>query len=459
MLGTEISSRWSSRLTFILASTAAAVGLGNIWKFPYITGENGGGAFVLVYLLCIALIGIPVMIAEIIIGRRARHTPGEAAKAVALESGRSSAWQITGWLGMITGFLVLSFYAVIAGWALAYVGEASSGAFIGASITDIEAIFSTLTASAERLTFWHALIILSVILVVGNGVKDGLERTVRFMLPAMLVLLVIIAVYAAIEGDFAATVSFLFAPNFSALTANGVVLALGHAFFSLGLASGIVIMYGAYLPKDTSVVQTTLWIAAADTLVSLLAGFAIFPIVFGSGLEAGAGPGLIFKTLPVAFSQMPGGLLLGSLFFIMLVLAAFTSAVAMIESAVAFVEERFNLGRWAATISAAAVLWLLGQVTIYSFAGASWTQIDWTILGRQLSSWFDVIDYLTGTILLPIGGLILAVFAGWVMRKPFSADEIRTENWAFQLWYFCVKWLAPVAITLIFLQLLGVVSF
>ncbi|RWU12161.1 sodium-dependent transporter [Pseudidiomarina gelatinasegens] len=455
----SIASRWSSRLLFILASTAAAVGLGNIWKFPYITGENGGGAFVLVYLLCIAGIGIPIMIAEIIIGRRGRHSPGYAARQVARESGRSKAWQITGWVGMATGFLVLSFYAVIAGWALAYVYEAASGTFAGASVAEIDQVFGDLVSSSARLTLWHGLIIAGVVLVVGNGIKDGLERAVSWLLPAMVILLIGLAGYAAYIGDFAAAVDFMFAPDFSELTINGVMLALGHAFFSLGLASGVVIMYGAYLSKSTSVVQTSLWVALADTLVALLAGLAIFPIVFGSQLTPEAGPGLIFQTLPVAFSQMPAGNALGTIFFIMLVIAAFTSAIAMIESAVAFMEERFKLNRWPATMAAGFTLWLLGQVTIYSFSGASWTQIDWQVPGKQLTSLFDVIDYATSNVLLPLGGLLLAVFAGWVMKSAYSSDELNTSPKVFRLWQFIVRWLAPIAIVLIFLQLIGIIQF
>lgn len=453
-----ISSRWSSRLSFILASTAAAVGLGNIWKFPYITGENGGGAFVLVYLVCILLIGIPVMMAEVIIGRRGRHSPGRAAKAVAKESGRASGWQVAGWLGMLTGFLVLSFYTVIAGWALAYVIETGSGVFNQASGETIEKTFKALTGSAKALTFWQTVIIVGTMLVVGNGVKNGLERSVRFMLPAMVLLLLVVAIYAGITGDFGAAVKFMFAPDFSKLTINSVMVALGHAFFTLGLASGVVIMYGAYLPKSTSVVQTTLWIAAADTVVALLAGLAIFPIVFGSSLVPSAGPGLIFQTLPVAFAEMPGGQFVGTAFFVMLVIAAFTSAIAMIESAVAFVGEKFNLGRWPATLIAGTTLWLFGQLTVYSFAGNAWAQLDWQLFGKAIPTIFHFIDFLTANILLPIGGLLLAVFAGWVMQVRYSKDEMQTTNKTYMAWLFCVRWLAPIAITLIFLQLIGVIN-
>jgi len=453
-----ISTRWSSRLSFILASTAAAVGLGNIWKFPYITGEYGGGAFVLVYLLCILLIGIPVMIAEVMIGRRGRHSPGHAAKAVARESQRNTWWQSAGWLGMLTGFLVLSFYTVIAGWALAYVFEAGKGAFAGASTETISQTFAQLVGSAKALTFWQTIIILGTVLVVGNGVKNGLERSVRFLLPAMVALLVLVAIYAGITGDFGAAAQFMFAPDFSKLTANGVMIALGHAFFTLGLASGVVIMYGAYLPQQTSIVQTSIWVAIADTFVALLAGLAIFPIVFGSDLVPSAGPGLIFQTLPVAFSTMPGGTVIGTTFFVMLVIAAFTSAIAMIESAVAFLGEQLKIGRWPASIMAGGLLWLFGQLTVYSFAGESWATLNWHLFGKDIATIFDLIDFLTSSFLLPLGGLLLALFAGWVVKRQYSAAELNTNHRVFSLWLFCVRWLAPLAIVLIFLQLIGVIT-
>lgn len=453
-----ISSRWSSRLSFVLASAAAAVGLGNIWKFPYVMGENGGGAFVLIYLLCIAFIGLPIMMAEVVIGRRGRHSPGYAAKSVAEESGRSSGWQIAGWLGMLTGYLVLSFYAVIAGWALAYVFKAAQGTFTGADAEAIGATFGDLLSSPMELTLWHTAIIVATVLVVGNGVKNGLERAVQFLLPSMIVLLVGIAIYSGSIGDFAAAFSFMFEADFSKLSVNGVMIALGHSFFTLGLASGVVIMYGAYLPKETSIVQTSIWIAIVDTFVALLAGLAIFPLVFGFGLTPSEGPGLIFTTLPLAFSEMPAGALVGTIFFVMLVIAAFTSAIAMIESSVAFVSEKFNLSRWPSTFVSAAVLWGLGQLTVHSFAGASWTKLDFSWFGKSIASIFDLIDALTSSFLLPIGGLLLAVLAGWIMKREHSENELDSTKGLYDIWLLCLKYVAPIAIIIIFLQLIGVIK-
>jgi len=274
----------------------------------------------------------------------------------------------------------------------------------------------------------------------------------------MIVLLLVIAVYSGSIGDFSAAVGFMFEPDFSKLSVNGVMIALGHSFFTLGLASGVVIMYGAYLPRETSIVQTSLWIAVIDTFVALLAGLAIFTLVFGYDLTPSEGPGLIFTTLPLAFSEMPAGGFVGTVFFIMLVIAAFTSAIAMIESSVAFVAEKFSLSRWPATIVSAGVLWLLGQLTIHSFAGSGWAQLSGEWFGKPINSLFDIIDVLTSSLLLPLGGLLLAVLAGWVMRSEFTKDELDTKKGIFDVWLLCVKYISPVAIIIIFLQLIGFIK-
>lgn len=450
---------WSNHFTYILAAIGAAVGLGNIWKFPYIVGENGGGAFVLVYLLCIAFIGLPVMISEVLLGKMGRRSPGNAAAILAKQQGLNKSWAITGWLGVIAGYLVLSFYGMIAGWTLAYVFEAGQGKFQNATPEQISTIFSELTASPERLMFWTACVLTLVATVVALGVKDGLERVVKFLTPALLILLVIIAVYASQLGDFDTAFEFLFKPDFSKLTSEGVLVALGHSFFTLGLASGVVMMYGAYLPDNVSIVKTSVWISIADTLVALLAGIAIYPIVFGYGLEPGAGPGLIFITIPIALGQMPGGLFFGTLFFIMLVLAAFTSAISMIEASVAWLVEQKGFKRWQAAATSACILFLLSLLSIFSVTGAEWTKVDFEFLGKHVNHFFDIIDHLTADILLPIGGLILAVFTGWKLSSESTFASLNTSPLAFKTWQFTLRWIAPVAIGIVFLDLIGVISF
>lgn len=453
------NNRWSSNFSFVLAATAAAVGLGNIWKFPYIMGENGGGAFVLLYLLFIFLIGVPVLMAEVLIGRRGRNSPGYAAAKLARESGVSSAWQITGWMGLSAGFIILTFYAVIAGWALSYVIKSVSGTFVGATPETVSATFGAMVSSAPELLLFTTLLIVSTVVVVGKGFKNGLERAVTYLMPLLLGLLVIIALYAAHIGDFATAFKFMFYPNFSALTTQGALIALGHAFFTLSLASGVMIIYGAYLPKGASIVRTSIWIALADTLVALIAGLAIFPIVFGFGLTPGEGPGLIFQTLPLAFANMPFTTLISTLFFVMLVLAAFTSAIAMIEASVAFAEEKLRISRWKAAITSGAVLWVLSLGTVFSLSGAGWAQLDWNFFGKELDSIFAAIDHLASNILLPLGGFMAAVFTGWVMKRHFTEEELNMSKKGYAVWRFCVRYLAPIAIICIFLQLLGIINF
>ncbi|HEY5715207.1 MAG TPA: sodium-dependent transporter, partial [Psychromonas sp.] len=307
---THVSNRWSSRYSYILAATGAAVGLGNLWKFPYIMGENGGGAFVFVYLLCILFIGIPVLMAEAVIGKRGRSTPANAAAHVATESGASSHWSIFGTMGVTAGFLILSFYAVIAGWAVAYVFFAATGEFSAAAADPatnaetINALFSNLITSAPQLLLWSTLTIAATIYVISRGVKDGLETAITYIMPALFLLLVGIMLYSAVVGDFAAAFTFMFHIDFSQLTIEGVLVALGHAFFTLSLAMGIMMIYGAYLPKGVSIAKTSIMIAIADTIVALIAGLAIYPIVFANGLEPSAGPGLLFQTIPIAFGSM-----------------------------------------------------------------------------------------------------------------------------------------------------------
>lgn len=450
--------QWSSRLAFILAATGSAVGLGNIWKFPYIMGENGGGAFVLVYLLCILAIGIPVMMAEVLIGRRGRQSPGHSVKALAIEAGANINWAIVGWLGVIAGFLILSFYSVIAGWAVSYIFQAGSGSFNGASPEQIESIFNDLLQSPAKLIGWTTFVLIGTGLIVGKGLKHGLERAVSYAMPAMIVLLLIIAGYAAINGNFGQTVEFMFKPDFSKLTYSGVLIALGHAFFTLSLASGAMMIYGAYLPQKTSITQSVLAIALADTLIALIAGLAIYPIVFGNGLEASQGPGLVFVSLPIAFGQMWGGTLFGTLFFIMLGFAAFTSAIAMVESAVAWLVEKMEFGRVKAAAIAVVTLWLFSLLTVFSFTGAEWAKLDFVFVGKHVSNYFELIDHLTADVLLPLGGLATAVFVAWVMKKESVIEEINLNKTSFNLWFVTLKWFTPLAVLFVFLNLIGLVQ-
>ena len=449
---------WTSRLAFILAATGAAVGLGNIWKFPYIMGQNGGGAFVLVYLLCILLIGIPVMMSEVMIGRRGRQSPGLSVKSLAIEAGASSRWQIAGWSGLVASYFILSFYAVIAGWALSYTFKTARGLFTGATAAETGQAFSQFTADPISLMTWSAIVLAVTVFVVGKGVHKGLEKAVNYLMPTLFVLLIVMAIYAGINGAFLQALDFIFTPDFSKLSVNGILLALGHAFFSLSLASGAMMIYGAYLPDNISIGKTTLWIALADTSVALLAGMAIYPLVFEYGLQPTEGPGLIFVTLPIAFGGMPFGAFFGTIFFIMLVFAAFTSTIAMIESTVAWLVESKGLSRWQASIGSGISLWLVGLLTVFSFSAAPWASFDLDIMGKKISNYFEVVDYLTSAIMLPLGGLVIALFAGWIVKQQVSKQELQTTVLSYWLWRFAIRWFTPIAIIVVFFNLIGVLD-
>ena len=454
----SVHGMWSGRFAFILAATGAAVGLGNIWKFPYIMGENGGGAFVLVYLLCIVLIGIPVMMSEVLIGRRGRQSPGLSVKTLAQEASASPRWQVAGWSGLLASYLILSFYAVVAGWALAYVMKTARGDFQGQSADLIGAQFGAHLADPWALMAWSAVILLVTVLVVGKGVHKGLEKAVNFLMPSLFVLLGIMAIYSATNGAFGEALAFMFTPDFSKLTINGVLLALGHAFFTLSLASGAMIIYGAYLPSNVSIAKTSVLIALVDTAVAMLAGLAIYPLVFQYGLTPAEGPGLIFVTLPIAFGSMPFGTFFGTLFFVMLVFAAFTSAIAMIESTVAWLVERKGLNRMVATAATGGSLWLLGLLTVFSFSGASWATFELNIFGKPITSFFEVVDYLTSSVMLPLGGLVVAIFTGWVMTKKVTEEELQTSGLVYGIWRFAIRWFTPIAVSIVFLHLIGVLE-
>jgi len=451
----SIHGQWSNRLVFILAATGSAVGLGNIWKFPYITGENGGGTFVLVYLLCIALIGVPIMMAEIMIGRRGRQSPINTMDTLAREEGRSQGWVVLGWMGVLAGFLILSYYSVIAGWALSYVFRTGSGAFLGVTTDGVNHIFTELVTDPERLLAWHTIFMVMTMIVVARGVKHGLEVAVRFLMPALLALLLMTVAYSMTTGHFMEGVRFLFTPG--EISGQGVLIAMGHAFFTLSLGMGAIMVYGSYLPRRTSIAQASIIIAIADTAVALLAGLAIFPIVFANGLEPGAGPGLIFKTLPIAFGHMEAGTMIGTAFFVLLTFAAWTSAISLIEPAVAWLVENQGMNRLYASVWIGVLTWIMGIGSVLSFN--IWSEYTWSVPYLfEDKNFFDTLDFITANVMLPLGGLFIAIFAAWVMRESSTRDELDTYNIIYRIWHFLVKYITPIAVIIVFLNVIGVIS-
>lgn len=466
---TSIHGQWSSRLVFILAAVGSAVGLGNIWKFPYITGENGGGAFVLVYLVCIALIGVPIMMAEILLGRRGRQSPINTMRTLVQEERAHPAWSLLGWGGVITGFIILSYYSVIAGWALAYVFQAAAGAFAGATAESVAAQFNGFLASPVTILGWHTIFMVMTMIVVARGVRGGLEKAVTLMMPALFLLLLVMVGYAMSLGAFSKGLDFLFSPNLEKVfqtcevAANGVehchftgqpmLIALGHAFFTLSLGMGAIMVYGSYMPGHVSIARATLVIVIADTVVALLAGMAIFPIVFANGLEPAAGPGLIFQTLPIAFGAMPGGQLFGTLFFVLLVFAAWSSAISLVEPAVAWLVENHGMRRALAALLVGILAWALGIGTVLSFNVLSGEAFQ--LFGKTI---FDLLDYLTANILLPLGGLLIALFTGWIMSRAASRDELSMDDGlGYRAWWLLIRFVSPLLVVIVFLNAIGVI--
>ena len=450
MASESIHGMWSSRLMFILAAAGSAVGLGNIWRFPYLAGENGGGVFVLVYLGCIFLIGIPIMSAEILLGRAGRQSPINTMRDLTAKSGANRLWQGVGWMGALAGFMILSFYAVIAGWVISYIFQMGSGMFTGADANFVTSAFTSFTGNVWSVVGWHALFMATTIFITARGVGEGLETTVKYLMPALFVLLVVLVIYAATtSGHFMEGVSFLFSLNFEKFSWSAVLSAMGQAFFTLSLGMGAIMAYGAYMPKDASILGTATTIALLDTGVALMSGLVIFPLVFANGLESSAGPGLMFITLPLAFGQMAGGQIFGVVFFVLVTFAAITSSISLVEPAVAWVVEKMNTSRVVAAVAVGGLAWLVGLGS--AFSTNIWADV--TIVGGM--TFFDTMDYVANNIMLPLGGVLIALFAGWILDKKIVEEQMSGETTFYPLWRFLIRFVAPAAVSLVFVSWLA----
>ena len=453
MKTTSIHGMWSSRLMFILAATGSAVGLGNIWRFPYVTSENGGGAFVLVYLACIALVGLPILFSEIIVGRRGRMSPINSIRELASAAGGSKAWAGLGWLGLLAGFLVLSFYSVVAGWTLAYGFEYFQQLALGTpSIDDPGAFFGDLLADPGRLIFWHAIFMILTVGVVSFGVEEGLERAVSVLMPLLFVLLLILLGYGMSTGHFQEAMQFLFRPDWGKIDGGVIVQAMGQAFFTLSLGMCAIMAYGAYLPSGVNIPRVGVTVAFADTAVALVAGMAIFPIVISFGLDpAGGGAGFIFTALPLAFNSMPFGIAYGMSFFLLLAVAAWTSSISLLEPPTAYFVEQTNFSRKQVAVTVAALTWLFGLASVFGFN--IWSEV--TIGGKGI---MDAIDFVASNVLLPLGGLLTAMFAGWVLSRQITREELddKMPDWAFKAWLWLTRVVTPILILVVLGSLLGI---
>lgn len=443
--------RWSSRLGFIMASAGSAIGLGNIWKFPYITGMHGGGAFVLFFLFCIVTVGIPLMVAEMIIGRHTRKDPVGAFRRM-----KGGGWTLVGWLGVAAGFVILSYYCVVAGWAVDYLWLALRGTFSQQHAMQVPQLFSELLASDWSQLFWQALFMGMTVLIVIGGVKSGLERANKIMMPILFLILVVLAGYGLASPGGGKALAFLFTPDWSKLDPPAMLEALGHAFFSLSLGMGAMLTYGSYADDATSIPKVAVTVSLMDTLVALLSGLAIFPIVFTYGMAPAAGPGLVFKTLPILFSQMPGGTLIAILFFLLLVFAALTSSISLLEVVVAYYCDEQKWDRSKATLLMGAVIFVIGVPSALS----SHLLKDWHVIGGR--NFLDSIDLVATNYLLPLGGLLIAIFAGWVLTASVAKGELAQGAGAggwnrtlYPVWRFLIRYVAPVFVALVFLNKIG----
>jgi neurotransmitter:Na+ symporter, NSS family len=443
---------WNSRWSFVLATTGSAIGLGNIWKLPYMIGVNGGSAFVLIYILSILFVGIPLLMTEIMLGRRVQKNPMDAMQTLAKECNTSHAWKYVGGMGMLTGVLILCFYSVVGGWVLSYISTAAQDGFTNITAEQSSANFSALLASPLTLLLWHSVFMLTTMGVVARGVNSGLEKANNFLIPALFAILLILLGYSMSVGNMQASVDFLFKPDFSKITPIATLAALGHAFFSLSLGMGSVMVYGSYLKREVSISRASIYIALADTLLGLLVGLAIYALVFANNLNPSEGPGLIFQTLPIAFGQMPWGNFFAVLFFILVAFAALTSAISLVEPSIAWIVENTNINRKRAVIGLGFLIWLIGIAVLLSFS--AWQDVK-IIFGLGI---FDTLDKLTSTIMLPLGGLLMAIFAGYFMKKNHTKEELDLKTSTYQLWRIANNVIAPAAICAVFLYLFNIIQ-
>jgi len=441
-------STWSNRWAFILVTIGSAVGLGNIWKFSYVaaaSGKDSVGVFVAVYIACVALIGLPLLMAEILIGRRGRGNPVASMLNTAKESSNSSWWTLLGWVGIFGALMILSFYSVVSGWMVDYFWQYLVKGLQVSGPEEAKRAFSAMMEDPWRLSFWHTVFMVLTTGVVARGVVSGIETANKILMPLLFLILILLTLWGAVAGDMPAALNAMFSFNPEAVKPGVVIDGMGHAFFSLSLGMGAIMAYGSYLDKQTNIGHTCLWIATAGALVGLFCGAAIFSLAFGYGLTLEkTGPGLILHTLPLAFSDMPGGRVFAIFFFLLVIFAAWTSSISLLEPFVSWLTERFGIRRAFAAWGTALPVWLLGVAVCLSFN--EWE--GFKVLGRSL---FDMLDHLATRFMMPLSGLAIAIYVGWRLGKVIVVDEIRLKQRVFSLWFNVLRFVVPVGITLIFL--------
>lgn len=443
-------NHWGSRLGFILAAVGSAVGLGNIWKFPFITGMNGGGAFVLVYLVAILFCGLPLLMAEFAIGR---HAQKDVVGSFAALTPTKGLWKYVGWINLSAAFIILSYYGVIAGWTLDYLVKAFTFSFAGQDADAINGMFGALVTSPSEQILYLTIFTGLCLVAVMSGIKKGIERWNKVLMPSLFVIIIALAIYALTTDGAKEGIAFMLYPDFSKLTSQGVLEAIGHSFFTLSLAMGAMITYASYMDKKEEIYPVAIRIAALDTIVAIVAGLAIFPIVFAVGMEPTAGPGLIFKTLPQVFATIPGGNIVAILFFILMAFAALSSAISLLEVITAYVIDEKKVDRKKATIIMTILVYIAGIPSALSYSVLS----DVTLVNGMAV--LDSLDYVASNYMLPIGGLLIAVYTGFILDKRIVLAEITEDGQGyvkvFKVWYVTIRYITPVLVLVVFLKSIG----
>ncbi|MGK0362853.1 MAG: NSS family neurotransmitter:Na+ symporter [Bradymonadia bacterium] len=450
--------QWGSRMGFILAAAGSAVGLGNIWKFPYITGENGGGWFVLIYLFCILAVGLPIMISEIMLGRMTQKSPVGAFKALSPKP----AWQGVGWMGVAAGFIILSFYSVVAGWALHYVYLSATGTFAEMVPAQIPKVFGEVYADTTLNLTWHVVFMVLTIGIVVGGVKKGVERAARILMPVLGLMMLGLLIKAFTMDGFGQAADFVFGLHADKLKPAGVLEALGHSFFTLSLGMGAMLTYGSYLSKKEDLVGAAIAITVLDTVIALMACLILFPITFTFGMGASAGPGLVFANIPVALSQMPGGTILCVVFFALLVFAALTSAISLLEVVASYFIDEKGWSRPMAVVVTGGTILIFGIPSALSggteLFGSGFAEMTQALGFEKGKNWFDFFDYLASNWLLPLGGMGIALFTAWGLKDKLRRVEFGEHGpWArfYGLWLNTLRYFVPIAVLAVFGHMIG----
>ncbi|MCA9681610.1 MAG: sodium-dependent transporter [Myxococcales bacterium] len=452
----ERRGEWGSRLGFILAAAGSAVGLGNVWKFPYITGENGGGLFVIIYLVCIVFVGLPIMIGEVMLGRMTARSPVGAFRKLA---GEKSPWQAVGWVGVVAGFVILSYYSVVAGWALEYTVIAMKGELSSGHPAAVADRFGQVAGDGTGAILWHVSFMALTIAIVIGGVQKGVELAARVMMPLLFLMFIALLIYATQLEGFSQGFDFVFGLHTDKLSAGSVLEALGHSFFTLSVGMGAMLTYGSYLRKQDDIITASVAISVLDTAVALMACLVLFPITFSVGMEASAGPGLVFINMPVAFAQLPGSTIWAVTFFLLLVFAALTSAISLLEvTASYFIDERGWSRALAVPVCGGAII-LLGIPSALTASSHTFGAGMEELIGL---SWFDLFDYVSSNWMLPLCGLGISMFAAWKLgdearRVEFEAgSQLGKLAGLYLTWLQVLRWVVPIAIVVVMLHALKV---